>query len=783
MSNVTTQNLKFSTGDDEVMKKLDSIRFNQNQRQKKNLGKKKSKEKRTPAFRAFVMALKIGVIAAFSLAAIIMIWAYFQVDFTFGDNLGTFDMKLSSTIYVKDGEGDYYAYEQFKSADNRIWVDIDKVPKHMQNAFVAIEDQRFYSHMGVDLKRTFGAVLNVFLRGDSSYGGSTITQQLVKNITQDRERTNARKIREISRAIVLETKLSKDEILELYMNSIYLSQGVHGVQAASYLYFGKSVDELSLAQCASIAGITQYPTTYDPILNPENNKKKQLLILDKMLELEFITKEEHDKAAKEDLDFTHGKSGDRKENSGKAQSYFADHIFEEAKKDLMEEFEYTEQYAENLLYNGGLKIYATMDPKIQKTAEEFYENDKNFPAASGGAKLQSAIIVNDHKTGKIKAIVGGRGEKTENRVLNRATQSKRQPGSTIKPIAAYAPALEENVINIATYIDNAPIKIGEWEPQNANGKFSGPVPVKTAVAWSYNMPAIRTLQTVGIDVAFDYLKNKMHISSLVEKGAYSDKNPSLALGGVTHGITPLEMSTAYSCIANGGMYIEPTSYTKICTKDGELVFENKPKKNRVFSEETAFLMQELLKGVVNYGTAAGNKIQGMDTCGKTGTTDDNKDKWFIGFTPYYCSTVWVGYDKPKVIGAGTELAVRIWRKVMTDVHKELKNKSFEKPDGIVRANICPSTGKYASEGCGVTDYANKKFLTGYCRGKHPKTTLISDTPYKDPEEEVNSSAETPEGESSNTNTENTPADNNAAKPSENTSGNNSNTENTINPAA
>ena len=762
------------------MGKLDNIRSSQNQRQKKTKGREKSKGLRSPALRGFVMALKVGVIAVFLSAAILMIWAYAQVDFTFGDNLGTFDMKLSSTIYVKDNDGEYYAYEQFKSADNRIWVDIDKVPKYMQDAFVAIEDQRFYSHMGVDIKRTFGAVLNVFLKGDSSYGGSTITQQLVKNITQDKERTNARKIREISRAIVLETKMSKSQILELYMNSIYLSQGVHGVQAASYLYFGKSVDQLSLAQCASIAGITQYPTTYDPILNPENNKKKQLLILDKMLELEYISQEEYDEAVKEDLDFSHGQSDDRKENSGRAQSYFADHIFEEAKKDLMEEFEYSEQYAENLLYNGGLKIYATMDPDIQKTAEAFYENDKNFPAASGGNILQSAIIVADHNSGKLKAIVGGRGEKTDNRVLNRATQSKRQPGSTIKPIAVYAPALEENVINLTTYIDNAPIKIGEWEPQNANGKFSGPVPVKTAVAWSYNMPAIRTLQAVGIDVAFEYLKDKMHISSLVEKGAYSDKNPSLALGGVTHGITPLEMSTAYSCIANGGMYIEPISYTKICTKDGELVFENKPKKNRVFSEETAFLMQELLKNVVSYGTAGGNRISGMDTCGKTGTTDDNKDKWFIGFTPYYCSTVWVGYDKPKVIGAGTELAVGIWRKVMTEIHKDLKSDSFDKPDGIIKANICPHTGKYASDGCGATDWANKKFLTGYCRGKHPKTLLISDTPYVDPEEEKeneeNTEGENTEGE--NTGDENTGGETGTPETGNTNTGNGENTGNT-----
>jgi len=318
------------------MKKLDNIRSNQNMRhnkkEMKNQKSDMSKRRRSPAFRAFVMTLKVMVALVFISAAVLMIWAYNQVDFNFGDDINAFDMSLSSKIYVQNNEGEYYEYEQFDSTDKRVWVDIENVPKYMQDAFVAIEDQRFYSHYGVDIKRTLGAVMNVFVKGDSSYGGSTITQQLVKNITQDKERTSARKLREISRAIVLESKLSKKDILELYMNSIYLSQGVHGVQAASNVYFGKDVEDLSLAQCASIAGITQYPTTYDPILNPDNNRKKQLTVLGKMLELEFITDEEYEEAINEKLVFSTDVARTEETATGRNQSYFADHIFEQAKK-------------------------------------------------------------------------------------------------------------------------------------------------------------------------------------------------------------------------------------------------------------------------------------------------------------------------------------------------------------------------------------------------------------------------------------------------------------------
>lgn len=736
------------------MKKLDSIRSNQNIRQSKKeagkIRKERSESRRSPGFRTFVTAMKIMVISVFLLVAVFAIWIYSQIDFRFGDDLTGYDLKLSSTIYVADEDGEYHEYDRLKSSDYRVWVDIENVPKYMQDAFVAIEDERFYSHHGVDIKRTMGAVLNVFLKGDSSYGGSTITQQLVKNITQDKERTNARKIREISRALVLETKLSKSEILEYYMNSIYLSQGVHGVQAAAQTYFGKDVDELSLAECASIAGITQYPTTYDPILHPDNNRKKQLLVLGKMLENGFISEGEYDRAVAEELDFSKGVDIKNSTNDG-IQSYFTDHVLEEAKKDLMEEFEYTEQYAEQLLYNGGFKIYATLDPRLQEIAEEYYENDDNFPKLGGNTAPQSAIIISDPSTGELRAMVGGRGEKVENRGLNRATQSKRQPGSSIKPVAVYAPAIEENVVNLATYIDNAPIKKGSWEPKNSNGQFSGPVSIKTAVAWSYNMPAIRTLEALGIDTSFEYMKDKLHMDSIVESvtkngKVYSDKNLSLALGGLTDGVTLLEMSTAYSALANGGMYIEPISYTKIYDKDDNLIFENKPKKNRAFSEETAFLTQELLKGVVTNGTATGNTIAGMDTCGKTGTTDDNMDKWFVGFTPHLCATVWFGYDKPRQVSTGTNPSIKIWKDIMTEAHEGLDNEKFDVPDGIVKAKVCGYTGKYASMSCGTIQYTNQKFLTGYCRGAHPKTPLLSGKAYVEPEPETDEDEEKEEDE-------------------------------------
>ena len=709
------------------MKKIDNIRNNQtirqNKKEKKRIRKEKSNRRRSTGFKVYVTLLKILVVLF--VAALIggCIWIYNQIDFSFGDDFTAFDMQLSSTIYCKNEYGEYEEYEQFKSSEKRIWVDIEDVPKDLQDAFVAIEDQRFYKHKGMDIKRTLGAVINVFVKGDSSYGGSTITQQLVKNITNDNERTGARKIREITRALVLETKMEKSDILEMYMNSIYLSQGVHGVQAASNVYFGKDVADLTLAESACIAGITQYPTTYDPIINPKNNKKKQLVVLAKMLELGFITESEYNSATAEKLEFTKFENDEISELNDNNQSYFADYIFEQAKADLMAEFEYTDQFAENLLCNGGLKIYATVDRNVQNIMEDYFENDANFPKLGRQDIPQSAMIVIEPSSGELKGIIGGRGKKEGMRVLNRATQSKRQPGSSIKPIAVYAPALEENIINLSSYIANAKITMGSWTPKNSNGRYTGPVTVKNAVAYSYNIPAINVLKALTVEKSFDYMKDKLHCNSLIDEverngKEYSDKTlASLALGGLTDGVTPLEMTAAYSSLANGGVYIEPSSYTKIFDRNEKLFFERKPAKNKAFSEETAFLTQQLLKNVVKYGTASGNTIGQNDTCGKTGTTDDNKDKWFIGFTPHYCAGVWFGYDKPQVISTGSNPSVSIWRNIMTSIHSELDAKKFDKPDGIVKAKVCPYTGLYESS-YAASEYANKKFLTGYCGGKN-----------------------------------------------------------------
>ncbi len=705
------------------MKKLDTTKANQSQKQSKKTRSENSSSKRSKSFITFVNVMKGFVVLVLTVAISLGIVMYAQTDFRFGDDFTDFDLSLSSTIYCENKYGEYVEYEQFKSSDKRIWVDIEKVPQDLKDAFVAIEDQRFYSHAGVDLKRALGAAINVFLKGDSSYGGSTITQQLVKNITQDKERTKTRKLREISRALVLETKMDKDQILEMYMNSIYLSQGVHGVQAASHVYFGKDVSKLSLAESACIAGITQFPTTFDPLLNPENNKRKQTLVLSKMLELGFIDEEEYEKAINEELAFIDGETNHHDTLTDDTQSYFADFIFEQAKKDLMNEFGYTEVFAEDLLCNGGLKIYATVDPEIQNTMEDYYENSSNFPNLYGSDIAQSAMVIMNPSNGQVKGIVGGRGEKEGSRILNRASQSKRQPGSSIKPIAVYAPALEENIVNLSSTINNLKLTVGSWTPKNSNGKYTAPVTIQSAVAYSYNVPAINVLKDLGVDKSFSYLKDKLHISTLVDSvtkngKVYSDKNlSSLALGGLTEGVTPLEMTAAYSALANGGVYIEPTSYTKIYDKTGKLFYEKKPFKTRAFSEETAFLTQQLLKGVVQYGTAGGSVIGNNDTCGKTGTTDDNKDKWFVGFTPHYCAGVWFGYDSPKVVNTGTNPSLAVWKNIMTNIHSGLSAKTFQKPSGIVSAQVCPYTGVYESTSA-PTIYANKKFLTGYCKGKN-----------------------------------------------------------------
>ncbi len=659
-----------------------------------------------------------------------IVWATWGMDFDFDDSFSKLGMNLSSVVYYEDDDGNLKYYERLIADQNRMWVDGEKVPQYMKDAFVSIEDQRFYRHGGVDIKRTMGAVLNVVFKGDSSYGGSTITQQLVKNITADSERSKARKIREMVRAVIIESKMDKEQILELYMNSIYLGHGANGVQAAAKVYFDKDVSELTLVECAAIAGVTKYPATYDPIANPEGNKQRRQLVLDKMYELEYITEQEYTDASSKELNIVGGEIT--------TQSYFVDYLYEELLADLMATKGYTQAYATDLIYNGGLKIVATVDPEIQDIMDKVYAQGKGFPKFYGSAP-QSAMVITDPTNGQIKGIVGGTGKKQGARVLNRASQTRRQPGSTIKPIAVYAPAIDTGTITLASYIQNSPLVLGQWQPKNANNKFTEPVSVRTAVASSLNLPAIRVLEEITVDTSFEYMTEKLHINLVDSKRegtkVLSDKALApLSLGGLTDGVTVMEMNSAYSTFANGGEYVAPSSYTKVYDASGEILIQKVPSRNTAFSEETAFVMTELLKGVMQYGTAAGYSISGIETCGKTGSTDDNMDRWFAGFTPYYCGTVWVGYDEQKVISyGGLNPALTIWKNIMSEVHKNYKSKSFEAPVGIDKVYTCISTGQFATSACsGVTDYVNTRLMKGYCNGDHSN---VIGTPGVLPEEE------------------------------------------------
>ena len=676
--------------------------------------KRKTNSKLKSVLRIAAIVAAVGVITA--TAAVV--WATWGMDFDFADSFNRLGLNLSSVVYYTDDDGNMAIYEQLIADENRIWADYDNIPQDMKNAFVAIEDQRFYKHHGVDIKRTAGAVINVIFNGDSSYGGSTITQQLIKNITEDSERSKARKIREIVRAIILETKMDKDEILEMYMNSIYLGHGANGVQAAAHAYFGKDVKDLTLVECTAIAGITQHPSTYDPYINPEGNKEKRRRVLDKMLELDYIDQEAYDVAYNTELELT----GD--EDSRFSQSYFVDHLFEELLHDLMSSKGYTKQYATDLIYNGGLKIVSTIDPQIQEIMDDVYAKGNGFPKFWGSTP-QSAMIITDPSTGQIKGMVGGTGVKKGARVLNRATQTYRQPGSTIKPISVYGPAVDTGVITLGSSVENSPLDINGWKPNNANKKFSAPVNVRTAVAYSYNLPAIRVLEELTVDKSFDYMTNKLHFNLVESKKdgdtTLTDKGYApLALGGLTEGVTVMQMNAAYSTFANGGEYINPYCYTTVYDSNGNVILDKTPDRNEAFSEETAFLVTQLLKGVVQSGTAAGSGLRGIDTCGKTGSTDDNMDRWFVGYTPYYSGAVWVGYDEQKVISyGGNNPALTIWSAVMKKVHEDLPAKTFEQPNSVKKVYICSNTGQYATSGCpGVTDFANTKLMSGYCDGIH-----------------------------------------------------------------
>jgi len=613
-------------------------------------------------------------------------------------------LKLSNfTTFVYDDTGEN-VIAQLSQNENRVWADYDEIPQYMKDAFVAIEDERFFDHEGVDIIGLFRAVFNKITHPTRPMqGASTITMQVVKNITGEDQRSIQRKVQEQWKAMQLEKKMTKWEILELYMNIINLGQNIYGVQSAARAYFNKDVSELTLAECASIAGITNNPSLYNPFTTKgrENNKKRQIDILNKMLELGKITRQQYEEAVNEKLEFADSNSSEVKNIS--KQSYFVDQVVLDVKKGLMAQG-MTENLALNMIYNGGLKIYTTLDSDVQKAVDEVFTDSNNFPVANpSNPHPQAAIVIIDPSNGQVKAMYGGYGEKKGN-TLNRATQIQRQPGSSIKPIAIYGPAINEKLVTAATVIDDSPAYMLGVEkglyPKNFDNTYKGLQTIRDSIRQSLNVVAAKLWRDViGPEIPLQYLK-KVGISR-------TQRNVSLALGGLEEGVSPLQMAAAYTPFVNKGLYYQPITYAKVEDQYGNVLLENKEiKPVTVYDEEAAYIMNSMLQDVCTSGTAAGYgtiknaKGETIPTGGKTGTTSENIDKWFVGFSPYYVAATWYGYDLNTQIPAMEQnQALNLWNKVMTKIHSNLAAKEFSKPTGIVYKEVCTRSGELYTELC------------------------------------------------------------------------------------
>ena len=608
------------------------------------------------------------------------------------DNIRNMEINMTSVIFVQNEKGTWEEYQRLHGVENRIWVGIDKVPQYLKDAFIAIEDERFDTHSGVDWRRTAAAVGNKLLKFDSSeFGGSTITQQLIKNVTNDKSRSAMRKFREIVRALLIERKLSKTEILEAYLNTISLGNGICGVQVASNYYFNKDVSELTLTECAALAAITKNPTAYNPESGLEANTARRRTVLDKMLELGKITYEEYDAAYNTPLVLDNSKEDDLE---AEINSYFVDALIDQVIKDLAEKYNLNTSMASTMFYNGGFKIYATVKPEIQAKMEEVYTDiDTYFSQTKKDdngetVHVQSAMTVMDY-SGHIVGIVGGAGEKTTNRGLNRATDSPRQPGSTMKPIGVYALAIDKDIVNYTSSVLDQPIKNyyegGKSGPKEWYGYYKGTVTLNYALRKSMNTIPVRLLQEIGIDTSYDFLVNKLHCEHLIE----ADKNlAALALGGTNYGLTTTESAAAFAIFGNQGVYHKPTTYYKIERPNGEIVLQYDDTGEQVIGRDSATIMNHLLQEVVYGSEGTGHSIAGyssMKAYAKTGTSSESNDLWMVAGTPYYIGSVWYGFDLQSKVNSGG--AAKIWREVMRDVHKDLEKKEFEDSEDVVKKGI------------------------------------------------------------------------------------------------
>ena len=780
-----------------------------------NYGKKSTSKKRNALVsRSSMMGKRAHVsfirVLFFSLIAVCVIGVCLGIGAFKGviDNAPDVDdidiMPLGYATFLYDDQGNQI--RKLNAPDsNRLPVSIDQIPLDLQHAVVAIEDERFYEHNGIDVKGILRAFVKGVSEGGFSEGASTITQQLLKNnVFTDWTNESTwlerftRKFQEQYLAVQVEKKINdKQVILENYLNTINLGAGTYGVQAASRQYFNKDVWDLNLSECATLAGITQNPTKFNPIENPKENAKRRKEVLDHMLDQGYITQQEYGEAINDDVYSRIQAAQEITSNTKNTiYTYFEDELIDQIINDLMKYKGYTRTQAQNTLYSGGLKIETTLDPDIQKILDEEYANPENYPeyvqyaldyaltvtdpdgnevnyskemmmlyfqnedpefdllfdspeegqtyvdrykasiVADGSTVVaervsfapqpQSSMSVIDQHTGYVKAIIGGRGEKTASLTLNRATDSTRQPGSTFKIVSTYAPALNEKGMSLATTFEDEPYNYPDGSPVNNSSRtYNGTTTIRKAIQNSINVVAVKCLEEVTPELGLEYLDN-FGFTTLAHGteedtdangNVWSDANLPLALGGITYGVTNVELCASYAAIANGGNYIKPIYYTKIYDHNGDILIENNTVERSVIKESTAYLLTSAMEDVVKYGTGTACQLDNMAVAGKTGTTEDYNDLWFVGYTPYYTCAVWSGYDNnEKLPDYARDFHKTLWKKVMSRIHSGLEYKGFEVPASVEETSVCSETGLLPRAGCPViTEYFDVGSLpTEYC---------------------------------------------------------------------
>lgn len=606
------------------------------------------------------------------------------------DRIKAKDMDMTTVIYAKNSKGKWVEYRRIHGEENRLWIPLKDIPKNLRNAFIAIEDMTFYEHSGINWKRTVGALGNyIFEYDDTEYGGSTITQQLIKNMTLDKDKSAERKAREIVRSAIVETELSKDEILEAYLNTIALGNGYCGVRIAANYYYNKEPKDLTLAECASIAAITQNPSKYNPITKMDANEERRNVVLKEMLDAGFIKEKEYKKAVSTKLKINQKM---KKKYEPAINDYFLDTVIDQAVIDFSKKYSCSEDEASKMLYSGGYKIYSTVNTKVQNIMEDTYSNVKKYFSQKArddegnNVHVQSAMTIMDYE-GHIVGIVGGAGKKTVNRGLNRATDSPRHPGSTMKPIGVYTLAVEKDIVHYTSIVEDEPLPdyFGRNKPgpHEWYGFYKGKMTVDYAIRTSANTIPVWLLQDVGLDASYKFLTKDLGMKHLVKK----DKNPSsLALGGCMYGITTTESAAAYAIYGNGGVYHKPTAYSEILDTNNKPIIKYDTKGKQVISEETATIMNYLLQGVVrgSGGTGGGiRRYSSMKVYAKTGTSSESKDLWMVAGTPYYVGSVWYGFDTQRVV-YNPSAAANVWRDVMREIHEDLEEIDFEYSDKVYR---------------------------------------------------------------------------------------------------